>query len=283
MNGAIFSWSLCIALASGASSLYLLLPIEIDISHSLRRRMAGVLAAVSALLLALFIGKPVAWWNALRPTPPSTTVLFWLLASCVLISAAAVITSGSVTRALQAYALLSASGAGLFLLYGAVYLSVAMLLLLGSGFVLFRVLSSRLPLKRGRDGPASVRLESAEHGGGDRCQEPFLACVAGALMCATLIGTIHYSLRTEAHRGGHDHRLSATPKLDVIESTRRSPSRRKQRNAGDERSGGSAGAAARRNWTVAAATAALLLAGVMGVAAVAGRTRIDSSTGNQNH
>lgn len=284
MSGAILSWELCTAVAAGACAVYLLLPIDGDLSGGLRRNLAGALAAVSVLLLALFVGKPVAWWNALHETPASKTVLFWMLASCVLIAAAAVITSGSITRALQAYGLLAAAHAGLFLLLGAVYLSMAMLLLLGTGFTLYLVLSSRVQVEGQLGGSVSVPPGSKSHDNGrEQCREPFLACLAGALLCATLIGTIHYSLRTEANRSGRDQRLSATPKLALIESTRRASAGQKSSTSGETEVRSADAAVVRRNWTVAATTAALLLAGIVGVVTIARRAQLASSSDDLDH
>lgn len=181
-----------VLLAIGAAGVYLMLPRG-PVFEQRRNRWIG--AALATLSLVLLVTAPVsaggtAGWHRTIFAGFGTgggNVLFYVLAVISLASAVMMITSRNPVYSALWFALVLLSNSGLYLLVDAEFLSAATVIIYAGAIIvtfLFVIMLAQ------PSGAATYDRVS---------REPALACLAGVLLAAALVGTIHYAATVEAH------------------------------------------------------------------------------------
>jgi NADH-quinone oxidoreductase subunit J len=177
-------------LGLGAVGVYLMLPRG---PHSDARRIRWVGAFLAAASLVLMVVVPISGgadgvqrtiFACLGELVPN--ILFYSLAAISVCSAVLMITSRNPVYAALWFALVLLSNSALYLLQDAEFLSAVTVIVYAGAIIvtfLFVIMLAQ------PTGTASYDRVS---------REPALACVAGVLLAAALVGTIHHATTVEA-------------------------------------------------------------------------------------
>jgi NADH-quinone oxidoreductase subunit J len=168
------SLPLFIILAFGGVGLYLMLPRGLRAESSLNRWFGGALAALSLILLATRCGQSLGNW--------SDSLTFWVLAVLSVASAAMTITSRNPIFSALWFALVLLANSGLYLFQDAEFLAAATIIIYAGAIIVTFLFVIMLAQPKGT---AIYDRHS---------REPMMSCLAGAILAATLVGTLHFSL-----------------------------------------------------------------------------------------
>lgn len=201
-------------LLTGAVGVYLMLPRGRAREENQTNRWLG--GALCMVALALMLVAPVTadlmrgeasllWTVADEPyevpglTPPSTTpkavtqgasAAFFLFAGISLVSAVMMITSRNPVYSALWFALVLLANSGLYFLQGAEFLAASTIIIYAGAIIVTFLFVVMLAQPRGT--AAYDR----------RSREPLFTCIAGLLISAAIVGTLHYAARTGGQPGG---------------------------------------------------------------------------------
>ena len=167
-----------VILAIGGLAVYLLLPRGPASENKAVRWAGAALAALSALLTVAYFGDRLANF--------SNGTAFYLMAGLSVASAVMTITSRNPVYSALWFALVLLSNSGLYLLQGAEFLAAATIIIYAGAIIVTFLFVIMLAQPRG----SSIYDRHS--------REPEFACIAGVILSATLIGTLHYVTTTES-------------------------------------------------------------------------------------
>jgi len=209
-------------LAAGAVGVFLMLPRGQAKGNRETNRLLGAFLVTAAFVLLLAAPFSPEWNNErglegvslFRMFPEvSVSITFYILAGMSLLSAVMMITSRNPIYSALWFAVVLLANSGLYFLQGAEFLAGATIIVYAGAIIVMFLFVVMLAQPSGTAGYDRVS------------REPLFSCLAGLLMSAALVGTIHHVMRYEWHGNastfthGHDqvrqHRIF-DPRLDAM-------------------------------------------------------------------
>lgn len=181
-------------LAAGAVGLFLMLPRGQAKGKGQPNRLLGAALATASFVLLLAAPFSPEWNNqrgvegmaVFRMFPEvSASVTFYILAGVSLASAVMMITSRNPVYSALWFALVLLANSGLYFQQGAEFLAGATIIVYAGAIIVMFLFVVMLAQPSGTAGYDRVS------------REPLFSCLAGMLMSAALLGTIHYVMRVE--------------------------------------------------------------------------------------
>ena len=183
-------------LAAGAVGLFLMLPRGQAKGKGQPNRILGAGLVTVAFVLLLAAPFSPEWNNErgvegvtiFRMFPElGTSITFYLLATFSLLSAVMMITSRNPIYSALWFAVVLLANSGLYFLQGAEFLAGATIIVYAGAIIVMFLFVVMLAQPSGIAGYDRVS------------REPLFSCLAGLLMSAALVGTIHHVMRYEWH------------------------------------------------------------------------------------
>ncbi len=199
-------------LAAGGLGLFLMLPRRSRTEGGAEggRFVGAILATISLVLLvtapvsaAITAGHPASLFWPLGNVPAD--VIFFTCAGISLVSALMMITSRNPVYSALWFAMVLLANSGLYFQQGAEFLAASTIIIYAGAIIvtfLFVVMLAQ-PM-----GAAAYDRTS---------REPLFSCIAGVLMASALLGTIHFSAKTE-HATPGSRSVTSLPPVNALQT-----------------------------------------------------------------
>lgn len=247
-------------LTCAAAGIYLMLPRGQVRGVRLQRIVGALLATISLILLvtAPVQAEPAHLATLLVPLGDQTEAacgIFHGLALISLVSAGMMITSRNPVYSALWFALVLLSNSGLYLLQSAEFLSAATIIVYAGAIIVTFLFVIMLAQPQG--------AASYDH----VSREPVLSVVTGLILAASLVGTIHYAIRSETAETGSGRRR---PSAALVAATVNDATPQNRVDPGSPHVAGLGKSLFLDHYVSVEVIALLLLAAVVGAVLIAG-------------